>query len=121
MAFTANSKGQIFAAIACSFIFIKLTFLSHRGNYMRYCRSEFTSILCKNIKQKMKNLEQQIEELNENLAKKLPEQVLKVFNRSIQDLKTKTWNSGDTDHTITYKFVDTNYMNRINVQKLMKQ
>lgn len=27
----------------------------------------------------------------------------------------------DTDHTITYKFVDTNYMNRINIQELIEQ
>lgn len=37
----------------------------------------------------MKNLEQQIEELNENLAKQLPIEILEVFGKSIQDLKTK--------------------------------
>lgn len=37
----------------------------------------------------MKNLKQQIEELNENLAKQLPTEVLEVFGKSIQDLKTK--------------------------------
>lgn len=41
------------------------------------------------MKQDMKNLEQQIEELNENLAKQLPIEVLEVFGRSIQDLKTQ--------------------------------
>jgi peptidoglycan hydrolase CwlO-like protein len=45
------------------------------------------SKLCKNSKQDMKNLEQQIEELNENLAKQLPTEVLEVFGKSIQDLK----------------------------------
>ncbi|GGH29065.1 AhpC/TSA family protein [Sphingobacterium alkalisoli] len=37
----------------------------------------------------MKKLKQQIEELNENLAKQLPTEVLEVFGKSIQDLKTK--------------------------------
>lgn len=37
----------------------------------------------------MKGLETQIEELNENLAKQLPTEVLEVFGKSIQDLKTK--------------------------------
>lgn len=37
----------------------------------------------------MKNLEQQIEELNENLAKQLPTEVLEVFGKSIQDLKAQ--------------------------------
>lgn len=37
----------------------------------------------------MKGLETQIEELNENLAKQLPREVLEVFGKSIQDLKTK--------------------------------
>lgn len=37
----------------------------------------------------MKDLENQIEELNENLAKQLPREVLEVFGKSIQDLKTK--------------------------------
>lgn len=37
----------------------------------------------------MKNLEQQIEELNENLAKQLPAEVLEVFGKSIQDLKAQ--------------------------------
>ncbi|MGV0923699.1 peroxiredoxin-like family protein [Empedobacter tilapiae] len=36
----------------------------------------------------MKNLKQQIEELNENLAKQLPTEVLEVFGKSIQDLKS---------------------------------
>lgn len=35
----------------------------------------------------MKNLKQQIEGLNENLAKQLPTEVLEVFGKSIQDLK----------------------------------
>lgn len=37
----------------------------------------------------MKNLKQQIEELNENLAQQLPTEVLEVFSKSIQDLKAK--------------------------------
>ncbi|MBL3547395.1 peroxiredoxin-like family protein [Chryseobacterium sp. KMC2] len=37
----------------------------------------------------MRDLENQIEELNENLAKQLPTEVLEVFGKSIQDLKTK--------------------------------
>jgi peroxiredoxin len=37
----------------------------------------------------MQNLAQQIEELNENLATQLPTEVLEVFGKSIQDLKTK--------------------------------
>ncbi|STD55866.1 peroxiredoxin-like family protein [Empedobacter falsenii] len=37
----------------------------------------------------MKNLSQQIEELNENLALQLPPEVLQVFSQSIQDLKTE--------------------------------
>lgn len=37
----------------------------------------------------MKNLKLQIEELNENLAKQLPTEVLEVFSKSIQDLKAK--------------------------------
>lgn len=37
----------------------------------------------------MENLAKQIEELNENLAKKLPMEVLEVFGRSIQDLKRR--------------------------------
>lgn len=36
----------------------------------------------------MKNLKQQIEELNENLAKQLPVEVLEMFGKSIQDLKS---------------------------------
>ncbi|WP_164998499.1 hypothetical protein [Chryseobacterium sp. 3008163] len=37
----------------------------------------------------MKNLKQQIEELNENLAIQLPTEVLEVFGKSIQDLKAQ--------------------------------
>jgi hypothetical protein len=37
----------------------------------------------------MKNLEQQINELNENLAKQLPAEVLEVFGKSISELKTQ--------------------------------
>lgn len=37
----------------------------------------------------MKNLEQKIEELNGNLAKQLPTEVLEVFGKSIQDLKAQ--------------------------------
>lgn len=37
----------------------------------------------------MKNLAQQINELNENLAKQLPTEVLEVFGKSIQDLKAR--------------------------------
>lgn len=37
----------------------------------------------------MKNLAQQIEELNENLVKQLPTEVLEVFDKSIQHLKTE--------------------------------
>ncbi|MDF2517634.1 MAG: alkyl hydroperoxide reductase [Sphingobacterium sp.] len=37
----------------------------------------------------MKNLAQQIEELNRNLAKQLPTEVLEVFGKSIQDFKAK--------------------------------
>lgn len=37
----------------------------------------------------MENLKQQISELNENLAKQLPKEVLELFGRSIQDLKVK--------------------------------
>lgn len=36
----------------------------------------------------MKNLTSQIEELNENLAKQLPLEVLEIFGKSIQELKT---------------------------------
>ncbi|AIM38382.1 alkyl hydroperoxide reductase [Sphingobacterium sp. ML3W] len=36
----------------------------------------------------MKNLRQQIEQLNESLAKQLPTEVLEVFGKSIQDLKS---------------------------------
>lgn len=37
----------------------------------------------------MKNLEQQIKELNENLAKQLPKEVLDVFGKSIEELKAQ--------------------------------
>ncbi|MBL3547391.1 peroxiredoxin family protein [Chryseobacterium sp. KMC2] len=37
----------------------------------------------------MVNLAKQIEELNENLAKQLPAEVLEVFGKSIQDFKIK--------------------------------
>lgn len=37
----------------------------------------------------MKNLVEQIEELNEDLAKQLPAEIIKVFGKSIQDLKAK--------------------------------
>lgn len=37
----------------------------------------------------MENLKQQIDELNENLAKQLPKEVLELFGKSIQDLKVK--------------------------------
>ena len=37
----------------------------------------------------MENLKQQINELNENLAKQLPKEVLELFGKSIQDLKVK--------------------------------
>lgn len=37
----------------------------------------------------MKNLDQQINELNENLAKQLPPKVLEVFGKSINELKTQ--------------------------------
>ena len=42
----------------------------------------------------MKNLEHQISELNENLAKQLPSEVLEVFGKSIQDLKAKKLEDG---------------------------
>lgn len=41
------------------------------------------------MKQVMKNLQQQIEELNENLAKQLPTEILEAFGKSIQDFKSK--------------------------------
>lgn len=37
----------------------------------------------------MKNLKQQIEELNENLAKQLPTEILEIFGKSIRDLKAE--------------------------------
>lgn len=52
----------------------------------------------------MKNLEQQIKELNENLAKQLPTEVLEVFGKSIQDLKAK--NIEDSSINIGDKFPD---------------
>lgn len=52
----------------------------------------------------MKNLEQQISELNENLAKQLPTEVLEVFGKSIQDLKAK--NIEDSSIKIGDKFPD---------------
>lgn len=60
----------------------------------------------------MKNLEQQISELNENLAKQLPIEILETFGKSVQDLKAKNMENNcfvlDTNGGITYKFVDTN-------------
>lgn len=41
------------------------------------------------MKQKMKNLTQQIAELNEGLSQQLPAEILETFGRSIQDLKTE--------------------------------
>ncbi len=41
------------------------------------------------MKQVMKNLKQQIEELNENLAQQLPTEILEAFGKSIQDFKAK--------------------------------
>ncbi|MDM1048214.1 MULTISPECIES: peroxiredoxin-like family protein [Bacteroidota] len=52
----------------------------------------------------MKNLEQQINELNENLAKQLPTEVLEVFGKSIQDLKAK--NMEDSSISVGDKFPD---------------
>ena len=52
----------------------------------------------------MKNLEQQIKELNENLAKQLPAEVLEAFGKSIQDLKTK--NIEDDSISVGQKFPD---------------
>lgn len=45
----------------------------------------------------MVNLAKQIEELNENLAKQLPAEVLEVFGKSIQDLKTKNIEENSID------------------------
>lgn len=45
----------------------------------------------------MKILKQQIDELNENLAKQLPTEVLEVFGKSIQDLKGKNIEENSID------------------------
>ncbi|WP_164112269.1 MULTISPECIES: peroxiredoxin-like family protein [Sphingobacterium] len=42
----------------------------------------------------MKKLEQQINELNENLANQLPTEILEVFGKSIQDLKGRNIEDG---------------------------
>ncbi|MCX2454185.1 peroxiredoxin-like family protein [Pedobacter sp. PLR] len=60
----------------------------------------------------MKYLEQQIEELNENLAKQIPVEVLEVFGKSIQDLKTK--NMEDNSISIGERFPDFNLPNSNN-------
>lgn len=57
----------------------------------------------------MKNLEQQINELNENLAKQLPTEVLEVFGKSIQDLKAK--NMEDSSISVGDKFPDFSLQN----------
>ncbi len=45
----------------------------------------------------MKNLAQQIEQLNENLAIQLPKEILEIFSKSIQDLKTKNIEENSID------------------------
>lgn len=52
----------------------------------------------------MKSLAQQIEELKENLVKQLPTEVLEVFEKSIQDLKTK--NIEESSIKVNDKFPD---------------
>lgn len=54
--------------------------------------------------QYMKNLEQQIKELNDNLAKQLPTKVLETFEKSIQDIKAK--NIENNSLNIGEKFPD---------------
>ncbi|AIM36876.1 peroxiredoxin-like family protein [Sphingobacterium sp. SG20118] len=50
----------------------------------------------------MKNLKQQIEELNENLAKQLPTKILEVFGKSIQDLKARNIEEDSIDTGDTF-------------------
>lgn len=56
------------------------------------------------MKQDMINLEQQIALLNENLAKQLPTEVLEVFGKSIEELKTK--NMEESSMSIGERFPD---------------
>lgn len=57
----------------------------------------------------MKNLKQQIEELNESLANQLPTEILEVFGKSIQDLRTK--NIEENSISIGNMFPDFNLPN----------
>jgi peroxiredoxin len=57
----------------------------------------------------MKILAQQIEELNENLAKQLPIEVLEIFSKSIEELKTQ--GIGDGSLKIGERFPDFNLPN----------
>lgn len=70
----------------------------------------------------MKNLEQQIEGLNENLAKQLPTEVLEVFGKSIQDLKANGIAESSID--IGEKFPDFTLPNTndemVELKKLLK-
>ena len=50
----------------------------------------------------MKNLKQQIEELNENLAKQLPTKILEVFGKCIQDLKARNIEEDSIDTGDTF-------------------
>lgn len=60
----------------------------------------------------MKNLEQQIEELNENLAKQLPTEFFEGFGKSIEDLKTK--NMEENSISIGERFPDFGLSNTSN-------
>ncbi|MDR2284219.1 MAG: AhpC/TSA family protein [Sphingobacterium sp.] len=47
--------------------------------------------LCKNNKEKMKKLAEQINTLNESLAEQLPVEILEIFGRSIADLQAQKY------------------------------
>lgn len=57
----------------------------------------------------MKDLANQIEELNENLAQQLPAEVLEIFGKSIQDLKAE--NMEESSISIGEKFPDFSLLN----------
>ena len=67
----------------------------------------------------MKNLRQQIEELNADLAMQLPLEVLEVFGKSIQDLKTK--NMEENSIKMGDKFPDFNLPNTSNELVQLKE
>ena len=70
----------------------------------------------------MKILAQQIEELNENLGKQLPIEVLEIFSKSIEDLKTQ--GIGENNIEIGERFPDFSLQNTndetVELKKLLK-